>query len=72
MSGTNEMDQAILKTKKVAELREIAKAFGVPGYQSLKKADLVNALAGGAVEAETPETSENPEIFVKTGCRKTG
>ena len=60
MSGTNEMDQAILKTKKVAELREIAKAFGVPGYQSLKKADLVNALAGGAVEAEKPETSEKP------------
>ena len=64
MSGTNEMDQAILKTKKVAELREIAKAFKIPGYQSLKKADLVKALTGDW-ESKKPEESEKPEESAK-------
>lgn len=51
MSGINQMDAAILKTKKIAELREIAKAFGIKGYQSLKKAELLSVLIG---ENNTP------------------
>ena len=38
------MDEATLKAKKVAELREIAKTFGLEGYAKMKKADLVAAL----------------------------
>lgn len=38
------MDEKTLKGKKVAELREIAKAFGVEGYGKLKKAQLIEAM----------------------------
>lgn len=38
------LDEKTLKTKKVAELREIAKTFGLDGYEKMKKADLVAAL----------------------------
>ena len=44
MTSTNQMDEGILKSKKVAELREIAKVFGIPDYQQLKKAELLAAL----------------------------
>ncbi len=68
MSGTNQMDEAILKTKKVAELREIAKAFGVPGYQALKKGELLKALTGDSeaspipAPAPVPVTSPEPAL----------
>lgn len=42
------MDVQTLKAKKVAELREIAKAFNVPGYEKMKKADLLDALINGS------------------------
>lgn len=38
------MDEATLKAKKVAELREIARTFGLSGYAKMKKAELVAAL----------------------------
>ncbi|MGI6257032.1 MAG: transcription termination factor Rho [Anaerovoracaceae bacterium] len=38
------MDENILKSKKVGEVREIAKAVGVPEYYRLKKAELIQAL----------------------------
>lgn len=38
------MDERTLKTKKVAELREIAKTFGLTGYEKMKKAELIEAL----------------------------
>ena len=38
------MDEATLKSKKVAELREIAKTFGLEGYTKMKKAELIAAL----------------------------
>lgn len=45
------MDEATLKAKKVAELREIAKTFGLEGYAKMKKADLIAAL----MKDETPK-----------------
>ncbi|MGI6732601.1 MAG: transcription termination factor Rho [Anaerovoracaceae bacterium] len=68
MANTNQMDEAILKTKKVVELREIARAFGIPYYQKLKKAELLEALTKGpdaisqkpAEEPEKPETTAQP------------
>ena len=38
------MDEATLKAKKVAELKEIAKTFGLNGYDKMKKSDLIAAL----------------------------
>ncbi|MGN0695105.1 MAG: transcription termination factor Rho [Lentihominibacter sp.] len=66
------MDEATLKTKKVAELKEIAGAFKVPGYARMKKSELIEALMKDTEPAETaepeepagaekPETPEKPE-----------
>ena len=50
------MDEATLKSKKVAELKEIAKTFGLKGYDKMKKAELVAAL----MIDETPAREEAP------------
>ena len=52
------MDEKTLKAKKVAELREIAKAFGIEGYQKLKKAELVDALIHMGDEAPAEEKAK--------------
>jgi len=61
------MDEKVLKSKKVAELREVAKAFGLSGYNELKKSELVQALvnmkeepAAGTEKPGMSETSETP------------
>ena len=41
------MDEIILKTKKIAELREIAKVVGLTGFEHMKKAELLTALEAG-------------------------
>jgi transcription termination factor Rho len=51
------MEEAILRSKKVAELREIAKAFGVQGYEKMKKAELLVALIGESA----PDTDDSDE-----------
>ena len=49
------MDIEILKAKKMAELREIAKSFSIPKYETLRKADLIEALTkGGEASPEAP------------------
>lgn len=65
------MDIEILNSKKIAELREIAKSFHVPNYEKLKKAELVQAIsqpkeqeeapANAGTEAPSKETSTNAE-----------
>ncbi len=56
------MDEAALKQKKVAELREIAKTFGLKDYQKMRKAELVQALMKDedkpAEKAEAPEKAQ--------------
>jgi transcription termination factor Rho len=51
------IEEAILRTKKVVELREIAKAFQIEGYEKMKKADLLEALMHGSDE---PPAEEKP------------
>ena len=63
MTSTNQMDESILKSKKVAELREIAKAFGVVDYERLKKGELLAALI---VPNEETAASEEPPAELKT------
>ena len=60
------MDEATLKTKKVAELREIAKTFGLEGYAKMKKAELVAALSKDETPVKEPE-KENREPEAKAG-----
>lgn len=50
------MDENILKSKKVGEVREIAKAVGVPEYYRLKKADLIQAVLSLKKEAPGEKT----------------
>ena len=54
------MDKTILKAKKVAELKEIARTCGVNGYDKLKKDELIAAIMGnGYIEKES--TGPQPE-----------
>ncbi len=58
------IDEATLKSKKVADLKEIAKTFKLEGYEKMKKAELVAALmSGGNEEAKPAESApaEQPE-----------
>ena len=41
------MNTNMLKNKKVAELREIAKAFSIEGWESMRKSELLEALGAG-------------------------
>jgi transcription termination factor Rho len=62
MTRTNQMDEAILKTKKVGELREIAKAFHIADYQSMKKAELLVALTSFANQFEEEQQQDSPKL----------
>ena len=66
------MDEQTLKAKKVAELREIAKAFNVPNYEKLKKKELLEALMNGAhaQAEETPAPQGNTVIPKKVVPKK--
>lgn len=57
------MDEETLKSKKVVELKEIAKTFGLKGYQKMKKAELVAALMKD--EPDSSKTDTKPETPAK-------
>lgn len=65
------MDEKILTAKKVAELREIAKAFNIEGYQKLRKAELIKALTDteyartGAEKTETEPACDGDSVVKK-------
>ena len=52
------MDEQTLKEKKVSELREIAKVFGLEGYEKMKKAEIIEALK---TDGEAPRNEEPAE-----------
>lgn len=57
-------DEQLLKSKKVAELREIAKSFGIEKPNAMKKSEIIGALLAGGEGAKAPEpeeSGENPE-----------
>ena len=54
-----EKEQVILLKKKVGELREIAKAFGIVGYQTMKKQQLLDALIDGKLPGSEPEAEDD-------------
>lgn len=62
------MEEKVLKGKKVAELREIARTFGINGYDNMKKAELVDALMNTENEgAEIAEESLNDPAAESAG-----
>ena len=48
----DEKEQALLLKKKVGELREIAKAFGIEGWEKMKKKELLDAIIGEPGQSE--------------------
>ena len=64
------MDEATLKSKKVAELKEIAKTFGLKGYEKMRKAELIAALmiddAPKELEQAAAEAPKNSAETVET------
>jgi len=58
------MDEIILKTKKVAELREIAKVVGIVGAENMKKSEILAMLEKG-MQPEGQEAAEATEETVK-------
>ena len=58
----DEKEQVILLKKKVGELREIAKAFGIEGYQTMKKQQLLDALIDG--KASGSESGEDDDDWL--------
>ena len=65
------MDEATLKSKKVAELKEIAKTFGLKDYQKMRKAELVAALMIDEEKPAAEEKPARPATEEKTGEQKT-
>ncbi len=59
------MEQNVLKNKKISELREIAKAFSIEGYEKMKKAELLEALGAGenAQDGNHPTVIIDPDII---------
>ncbi len=57
------MDIEILKSKKIAELREIAKSFHMEHYEKMKKAELVQTLSesGEKQEESSSQKAERPK-----------
>lgn len=64
------MDTEILNSKKLAELREIAKSCQIANYEKMRKADLIKAIAEpGEAEASSLEPAK-AEVPAKTRGRK--
>jgi len=59
----DEKEQAILMKKKVGELREIAKAFGIEGFDKMKKQQLLDALIDGKVPGDGDEGDDNDWFY---------
>ncbi|MBQ0078583.1 MAG: transcription termination factor Rho [Eubacterium sp.] len=65
------MDEQTLKSKKVADLREIAKTFGLEGYEKMKKAELIAALMiDEPAKDEAPEPASDEEPLREESARE--
>lgn len=59
------MDIEILNSKKVSELREIAKSFQIENYEKMKKAELIEAISGTAKAPDRKPTKAAPKKAAK-------
>jgi transcription termination factor Rho len=44
MKKDKSMEEQVLKSKKIAELKQVAAAFGISGWEKMKKAEIIDAL----------------------------
>jgi transcription termination factor Rho len=66
------MEELILRAKKVAELREIAKAFNIEGYEKMKKADLLAALMSGTDGKKALTETDDSDPYLPDYLRFSG
>ena len=52
------MDKKELQSKKLPELKDLAKAIGVAGAEKMKKAELVDAISGDSTPSKAAESTE--------------
>lgn len=71
MPEKSQLDEQILKEKKIAELREIAKAFGVPGWDAMKKVELRDKLLEMG-QGQSRAAEESPAESEEKSARKRG
>ena len=65
------MDIEILNSKKLSELREIAKTFQIVNFEKMKKAELIQAIAQPDKKSGTPEKADDtPEKPAKAPAKK--
>ncbi len=60
------MDEETLKSKKVVELKEIARTFGLKGYQKMRTAELVAALMKDGPDSSKTDTKPETSVKKKT------
>ncbi|MCR5481908.1 MAG: transcription termination factor Rho [Clostridia bacterium] len=63
------MNESILNTKKVAELREIARSFGIANIEKMKKKEIIEALSGGL--QATADAEDAPQKMRNKAARRT-
>ena len=56
--GKVKMEEAILRSKKVSELKEIAKAMNIEGYEKMKKTELLEVIMSGGIKPAPSEQEE--------------
>lgn len=59
------MEEKILKRKKVAELKDIARTFGIDGYDSMRKAELIQALTSAEEKGDEPGAEAEAKTELK-------
>lgn len=55
------MDKKDLESKRLPDLKVIAKSIGLKGFETLKKADLVSAILEGSTSEPSVKSSEKKE-----------
>ncbi|MDD4122604.1 MAG: transcription termination factor Rho [Eubacteriales bacterium] len=66
------MDIEVLKGKKIAELREVAKTFHIENYEKMKKADLLQAIAHPVISDETKKNQKDEVPVRKAPAKASG
>ena len=64
------MDKKDLESKRLPDLKVIAKSIGLKGFETLKKADLINVIIGGSTPQPSVESTENSKEKVEKAVEK--
>ena len=64
------MDKKDLESKRLPDLKVIAKSIGLKGFEALKKADLINSIIGGSTPQPSVKSAENSKDKVEKPAEK--